>query len=72
MPVASAYWVPALPCSLLCLILQELKSEPEPEPEPLTDVAPVTNNQPEPSSGDLETDKKIKNLKKVKMDLRVT
>lgn len=68
MPVASAYWVPALPYSLLCLFLQELKSEPEPS----TDVAPVTNNQPEPSSGDLETDKKIKNLKKVKVDLRVT
>uniref|UniRef100_A0A8D3DU03 Eukaryotic translation initiation factor 2A n=1 Tax=Scophthalmus maximus TaxID=52904 RepID=A0A8D3DU03_SCOMX len=37
---------------------QESKSEPPPDP------VPVTNSQPEPSSGDPETDKKIKNLKK--------
>ncbi|XP_029301445.1 eukaryotic translation initiation factor 2A [Cottoperca gobio] len=39
---------------------QEVKSEAEPPPDP----APVSNSQSEPSSGDLETDKKIKNLKK--------
>ncbi|XP_053279227.1 eukaryotic translation initiation factor 2A [Pleuronectes platessa] len=37
---------------------QESKSEPPPDP------APVTNSQSEPGSGDLETDKKMKNLKK--------
>uniref|UniRef100_A0A3Q1ENX8 Eukaryotic translation initiation factor 2A n=1 Tax=Acanthochromis polyacanthus TaxID=80966 RepID=A0A3Q1ENX8_9TELE len=40
------------------------KQESKPEPEPLSDSAPVTNSQSEPSSGDPETDKKIKNLKK--------
>ncbi|XP_040903290.1 eukaryotic translation initiation factor 2A [Toxotes jaculatrix] len=39
---------------------QESKSEPEPPSDP----APVTNSQSEPTSGDPETDKKIKNLKK--------
>lgn len=45
----------------VCLFtLQEVK------PEPPSDPAPVSNNsQSEPSSGDPETDKKIKNLKKV-------
>uniref|UniRef100_A0A672H8W6 Eukaryotic translation initiation factor 2A n=1 Tax=Salarias fasciatus TaxID=181472 RepID=A0A672H8W6_SALFA len=38
----------------------------ETKPEPPSEPAPVTNNQSEPSSGDPETDKKIKNLKKVK------
>uniref|UniRef100_A0A672H8U5 Eukaryotic translation initiation factor 2A n=1 Tax=Salarias fasciatus TaxID=181472 RepID=A0A672H8U5_SALFA len=36
----------------------------ETKPEPPSEPAPVTNNQSEPSSGDPETDKKIKNLKK--------
>ena len=39
---------------------QESKSEPPPDP------APGTNSQSEPGSGDLETDKKMKNLKKVR------
>ncbi|XP_028276004.1 eukaryotic translation initiation factor 2A isoform X2 [Parambassis ranga] len=41
---------------------QEGKPEPEPEPEPVS--TPVSNSQLETSSGDPETDKKIKNLKK--------
>lgn len=40
------------------------KQETKPEPEPPTDPAPVTNSQPEASSGDPEVEKKIKNLKK--------
>ncbi|XP_035857521.1 eukaryotic translation initiation factor 2A isoform X2 [Sander lucioperca] len=40
------------------------KQEAKPEPEAPSDPAPVSNNQSEPSSGDPETDKKIKNLKK--------
>uniref|UniRef100_A0A665U5X3 Eukaryotic translation initiation factor 2A n=1 Tax=Echeneis naucrates TaxID=173247 RepID=A0A665U5X3_ECHNA len=39
---------------------QELKPEPGPPLEPAT----ITNSQSEPTSGDPETDKKIKNLKK--------
>lgn len=44
------------------VILQEVK----PEPEPPSDPTPVSNSQSEPSSGDPETDKKVKNIKKVK------
>lgn len=39
-------------------------SKPEPEPPRDSDPAPVSNSQSEPSSGDPETDKKIKNLRK--------
>ncbi|XP_042338719.1 eukaryotic translation initiation factor 2A-like, partial [Plectropomus leopardus] len=40
------------------------KQEAKAEPEPPSDPAPVRNSQSEPSCGDPETDKKIKNLKK--------
>ncbi|XP_072247916.1 eukaryotic translation initiation factor 2A [Leuresthes tenuis] len=40
------------------------KQENQPGPGPLSDPAPISNNQSETSSGDPETDKKIKNLKK--------
>ncbi|XP_074484685.1 eukaryotic translation initiation factor 2A [Sebastes fasciatus] len=40
------------------------KQETKPEAEPPSDPAPVSNSQSEPSSGDPETDKKIKNVKK--------
>lgn len=43
-------------------ILQEAKSEPGPPSDP----TPISHSQSEPSSGDPEIDKKIKNLKKVK------
>ncbi|XP_059187592.1 eukaryotic translation initiation factor 2A isoform X2 [Centropristis striata] len=40
------------------------KAKQEAKPEPPSDPAPVSDSQSEPSSGDPETDKKIKNLKK--------
>uniref|UniRef100_A0A7N8X2Q9 Eukaryotic translation initiation factor 2A n=1 Tax=Mastacembelus armatus TaxID=205130 RepID=A0A7N8X2Q9_9TELE len=40
------------------------KQESKSEPEPPSDLTPVTNSQSELTSGDPETDKKIKNLKK--------
>uniref|UniRef100_A0A3Q3WJG3 Eukaryotic translation initiation factor 2A n=1 Tax=Mola mola TaxID=94237 RepID=A0A3Q3WJG3_MOLML len=40
------------------------KLEAKPEPEPPCDPAPVSNSQSESSSGDPETDKKIRNIKK--------
>ncbi|XP_015257600.1 PREDICTED: eukaryotic translation initiation factor 2A [Cyprinodon variegatus] len=40
------------------------KQEAKPDPEPASAPAPVSNSQSEASSGDPETDKKIKNLKK--------
>nr|XP_057935959.1 eukaryotic translation initiation factor 2A [Doryrhamphus excisus] len=39
------------------------KNKPEPDP-PSADPAPVANSQPQPSCGDPEMDKKIKNIKK--------
>lgn len=43
-----------------CVIVQEAR------PEAPSDPAPVSSSQSDPSSGDPETDKKIKNIKKVK------
>lgn len=40
------------------------KQEAKPEPEPPSDPAPISNSQSEPSCGDPELDKKVKNLKK--------
>ncbi|XP_053177466.1 eukaryotic translation initiation factor 2A isoform X2 [Scomber japonicus] len=40
------------------------KQEAKADPEPPSDPAPVRNNQSEPTCGDPETDKKIKNVKK--------
>lgn len=44
------------------VLLQEAK----PDREAPSDPTPVRNSQSEPSSGDPDTDKKIKNIKKVK------
>lgn len=46
----------------MMIILQELK----PKTEPPSDPAHIITSQLEPSCGDPETDKKIKNVKKVK------
>ncbi|KAM6931613.1 eukaryotic translation initiation factor 2A [Lycodopsis pacificus] len=43
---------------------KKAKQETKPEPEPPSDSAHISNSQSEPSSGDPETDKKIKNVKK--------
>lgn len=51
--------------NMITFILKDAKSEPETP----SDTAPISNSQSEPSSGDPETDKKIKNLKKVKNNL---
>lgn len=40
--------------------------EAKPEADAPSDPAPVSSSQSDPSSGDPETDKKIKNIKKVK------
>lgn len=52
---------------MLCVSQQEAK----PEPEPPSNPTPTGHTQSEPSSGDPEMDKKIKNIKKVKKKTEV-